>query len=76
MKFKFFFNSEKEGSGIVEKCYIWKEVEKSKEASEYECACNFRHQGWLQALGVNGKIVPLKRISEGDEVCEFNFILE
>jgi len=76
MKFKFIVNSEKEGTGIVEKCFIWKEVEKSEEAYEYECACNFRHQGWLQAVGVNGKIVPLKRISEGDEICEFKFILE
>lgn len=76
MKFKFVVNSEKEGSGVVEKCFIWKEVEKSKEAQEYECACNFRHQGWLQAVGVNGKIIPLKRISEGDEKCEFKFILE
>lgn len=76
MKFKFIINSEKEGSGIVEKCYIWKEVEKSKEANEYECACNFRHKGWIDALGINAKIVPVKRIPDGDDLCEFQVILE
>ena len=76
MKFKFIVNSEEEGTAVVDKCFIWKEVEKSKEKLEYICACNFRHRGWLDAIGVNGKIIPLKRISEGDEKCEFRFILE
>lgn len=75
MKFKFFIHSEREGIGIVEKCFIWKEVEKSKEAQDYTCACNYRHRGWLEAMGVNGEINPIKRISDGDEICEFKFIL-
>lgn len=75
MKFKFIVHSNNEGLAIVNKCFIWKEVEKSKEASEYKCACNFRHRGWLEAMGVNGDIVPLKRISDGDNRCEFKFIM-
>ncbi|MFX1601757.1 MAG: hypothetical protein ACFFB6_14275, partial [Promethearchaeota archaeon] len=74
MKFKFFVHSETEGIALVEKCFIWKEVEKSKESSEYKCACNFRHRGWLEAMGVKVEIIPLKRISCGDEICEFKFI--
>jgi len=75
MKFKFLVHSETEGIALVEKCFIWKEVQKSKEASEYKCACNFRHRGWLDAMGVKGEIVPLKQISNGDEICEFKFVL-
>jgi hypothetical protein len=76
MKFKFIVNSEKQGIGIVEKCFIWKEVEKAKAESEYICACNFRHRGWLDAIGVNGDIIPLKRISKGDDICKFKFLLK
>ena len=75
MKFKFIVHSKNEGVAIVNKCFIWKEVEKSKEASEYKCACNFRHRGWLEAMGVNGDIVPLKLISNGDNMCKFKFVM-
>lgn len=75
MKFKFLVQSETEGIAVVEKCFVWKEVEKSKESSEYKCACNFRHKGWLEAMGVKGEIIPLQRISNGDEKCEFKFVL-
>lgn len=60
----------------MDKCFIWKEVQKSKDTSDYECACNFRHRGWLEAMGVNGKIIALKRLSNGDDMCKFKFILE
>ncbi len=76
MKFRFFALSDHEGDAFVDKCFIWKEVQKSKEPIEYECACNFRHRGWLDAMGVNGKIVALKRFSNGDNMCKFKFILE
>ena len=76
MKFKFVVHSEKEGLAIVERCFIWKEVEKSKETTEYVCACNFRHRGWLESIGVDGEIIPLKRISNVDDRCEFKFILK
>ena len=76
MKFKFFAQSETEGTAIVNKCFIWNEVKKSKDVSDYECACNFRHRGWLEAMGVNGKIIALKRFSNGDVMCEFKFILD
>ena len=75
MKFKFLVHSETEGIALVEKCFIWKEVQKSKEDSEYKCACNFRHRGWLEAMGINGKIIPVKRFPDGDHRCEFKFIL-
>ncbi|UCC59288.1 MAG: hypothetical protein JSV02_05870 [Dehalococcoidia bacterium] len=68
--------SESEGVGIVNKCYIWEEVKKSKGESEYMCACNFRHRGWLEAMGAKGKILPVKRISDGDDSCEFRFVLQ
>ena len=75
MKFRFLVQSETEGFGIVEKCFIWNMVQKSKAESEYNCACNFRHRGWLEAMGVQGEIIPLKLISKGDEICQFKFIL-
>ncbi|MFX0186697.1 MAG: L-2-amino-thiazoline-4-carboxylic acid hydrolase [Candidatus Hodarchaeota archaeon] len=75
MKFSFIAHSDTEGVGIVDKCFIWKEVEKSKAESEYKCACNHRHRGWLESMGVNGEIIPVKRFSNGDNCCEFKFIL-
>lgn len=76
MKFKFIVHSKTEGVGIVKKCFIWKMVEKSGEESEYSCACNFRHRGWLKAMGVNGDIIPISRISNGDKDCQFKFVLK
>ncbi|MFX1258141.1 MAG: hypothetical protein ACFFAN_09795 [Promethearchaeota archaeon] len=76
MKFKLFTHSENEGVAVVEKCFIWNEVQKSKEASDYVCACNFRHRGWLEAMGINGEIIALKRFSNGDKMCKFKFVLE
>ena len=67
---------ETEGVGIVNKCYVWEEVRRSKGESEYMCACNFRHRGWLEAMGAKGKILPVKRIPDGDDACEFRFILQ
>ena len=76
MKFKFLVHSESEGIALVEKCFIWKEVVKSKESSEYKCACNFRHRGWLEAMGVRGEIIPIERFSDGDKTCKFKFVLK
>lgn len=73
MKFKFFIKSENEGVAIVDKCFIWKEVQRSKKEEEYVCACNYRHRGWLEALDINGEIIPEKRISKGDDICKFRF---
>lgn len=75
MKFRFLVLSETEGFGIVEKCFIWNMVQKSKAEGEYTCACNFRHRGWLEAMGVQGEIIPLKLISKGDKICQFKFVL-
>lgn len=75
MKFRFITQSNIEGVGIVDKCFIWKEVEKSKAKSEYVCACNHRHRGWLESMGVDGEIIALKRFSNGDNCCEFKFLL-
>jgi hypothetical protein len=76
MEFVMVAVSEMEGVGIVNKCHIWEEVKKSKGESEYMCACNFRHRGWLEAMGAKGKILPVKRIPDGDDACEFRFILQ
>ena len=76
MKFEFIVLSDKEGLGIVKRCFIWKMVQKAKGESTYKCACNFRHRGWLEAIGINGEIIALKRISEGDEFCKFKFIIK
>ena len=75
MKFKFIILSKNEGVGIVKKCFIWEQVKKSKGEKEYSCSCNFRHRGWLEAIGVNGKIIPIKLIPNGDKICEFKFLL-
>jgi hypothetical protein len=76
MKFEMAAVSDTEGVGIVNKCFVWEEVRKSRAEAEYTCACNFRHRGWLEAMGAKGKILPVSRISEGDERCEFRFILQ
>jgi hypothetical protein len=75
MQFKFVCLSSTEGIGIVKKCFIWKMVQQSKGEAEYTCACNFRHRGWLAAMGVPATIIPLHRISAGDDICEFKFVL-
>lgn len=76
MKFEMTAVSDTEGVGIVDKCYVWEEVRRSRGEAEYTCACNHRHRGWLEAMGVKGKILPVSRISDGDERCEFRFILQ
>ena len=75
MKFQFIVDSQKEGRGIVIKCFIWEEVKKSKKEKEYYCACNFRHRAWLEALDVDGEVIPLNRFPDGDNLCEFKFVL-
>jgi hypothetical protein len=75
MEFRLISLSESEGVGVVYKCYIWEEVKRSKGEAEYKCACNARHRGWLEALGVKAKILPVKRLPDGDDSCEFRFIL-
>ncbi len=76
MQFKFLANSSKEGTAVVESCFIWDMVRQSGGEGEYICACNSRHQGWLDATLDNGKIEVLKRISNGDDMCIFRFIME
>lgn len=75
MKFRMIIHTDKEGVGIVDKCYIWEEVKKSKGESQYVCACNARHRGWLAAMGVEGIIEPVQLIPRGDKRCEFRFSL-
>ena len=75
MKFEFEELSDTEGLGIVNKCFIWEEVKKAGRASDHECACNSRHYGWLEALGVEGKIERIKRFPDGDDICIFKFKL-
>lgn len=75
MKFKMVVHTDREGSGIVDKCYIWEEVKKSKGEAEYVCSCNARHRGWLAATGVEGRIEPIQLIPRGDKCCEFSFRL-
>lgn len=76
MKFRFEVLSDTEGLGIVKKCFIWEEVKKSGRAAEHVCACNSRHYGWLEALGVDGKIIRVKRFPDGDDICIFKFVLK
>jgi len=76
MKFQFRIHSDTEGDGFVKKCFIWEEVKKSKKENEYFCACNSRHRGWLDAIGVDGEIIPKKRFSDGDDCCLFTFKLK
>jgi hypothetical protein len=76
MKFEMAAVSDTEGVGIVNKCFVWEEVRKSRAEAEYTCACNSRHRGWLEAMGARGKILPISRISDGDQRCEFRFILQ
>lgn len=76
MEFEMAAVSDAEGVGIVNRCYVWEEVKRSKGEAEYICACNVRHRGWLEAMGAKGKILPVSRLSDGDERCEFRFVLQ
>lgn len=76
MKFKFVIHSDNEGDGVVKKCFIWEEVRKSKGEKEYICACNFRHRGWMETMGIDGDIIPIKRFPDGDDECIFKFIMK
>lgn len=69
-------HSDNEGDGVVKKCFIWEEVRKSKGEKEYVCACNFRHRGWMEPIGINGDIIPIKRFPDGDDECIFKFIMK
>lgn len=73
MKFKFVVHTDNEGDGIVKKCFIWEEVKKSNGQDQYFCACNNRHRGWMEAIGIEGEILPLKRFCDGDDECVFRF---
>ncbi len=76
MKFTFVAHSEIMGDGIVKKCFIWEEVKKSKKENEYECSCMFRHRGWLDAMGIDGDELALKRFCDGDDECVFRFTMK
>ena len=76
MEFELVTVSATEGVGLVNTCYVWEEVRRAKGEAEYLCACNARHRGWLEAMDVKGKILPVKRIPDGDDSCEFRFILQ
>ena len=75
MKFRFMVHSDKEGDGVIKKCFIWEEVKKSKKENEYTCACIHRHLGWLNALGIEGEILAIKRFPDGDNECILKFII-
>ena len=76
MKFKMVIHSDSEGHGIVKKCFIWEEVKKANGEKDYICACNDRHRGWMDAMGISGEIIPLKRFPDGDDECIFKFIMD
>ncbi len=76
MKFKMVIHSDLEGNGIVKKCFIWEEVKKANGEKNYICACNHRHRGWMDAMGISGEIIPLKRFPDGDNQCVFKFIMD
>ena len=76
MKFRFVAYSDKEGDGIIKKCFIWEEVKKSKKENEYSCACMFRHRGWLDALGIACDLNAIKRFPDGDNECILKFIID
>ena len=76
MNFSFVVHSDKEGDGVVKKCFIWEEVKKSKKENEYSCACMFRHRGWLDALGVECDLNAIKRFPDGDDKCVLKFTIE
>ncbi|MFX1276429.1 MAG: hypothetical protein ACFFBP_15875 [Promethearchaeota archaeon] len=76
MKFKMVIHSDTEGDGIVKKCFVWEEVKKANNENNYVCACNFRHRGWMEAMGIDGEIIPMKRFPDGDDECIFKFIMD
>jgi len=58
--------------GITTKCHGFEEVRKAGGTKTYECACGHRHEGWLAACGLKGKVRILRSMMQGDPVCEIS----
>jgi hypothetical protein len=58
--------------GTVTRCLVQEEVTRAGVQDLYECACPYRHLGWLEACGYSGKVEIRKSMLRGDLVCEFS----
>ena len=58
--------------GIVSECLVFEEVKRAGVVREYECACGYRFEGWLEACGFNSEVRISKSLMRGDPVCEIS----
>jgi len=56
--------------GIVRSCFVFEEVRRAGVTGVYECACGCRHEGWLAACGLDGKVEIVRSMMRGDPYCE------
>lgn len=62
--------NENSGLCVVTKCYVLDNVKKAGVTDLYDCACDFRIKGWLEACNLEGEVKILKSMKKGDPVCE------
>ena len=75
MKYEYEILSDTEVLWRVKKCLIWDLVKKAGNESDYACCCDMRLSAWLVSLGVSIEEFPIKRFPDGDNMCEFKFIV-
>jgi hypothetical protein len=62
--------NENSGLCVVAKCYVLGNVKKAGVTDLYDCACDFRIKGWLEACNLEGEVKILKSMKKGDPTCE------
>jgi len=75
VKLKLIVQSDQVGVILVKKCVYWQEVKKAGVENEYICVCTNRTQSWVDTIGIKGELKTLKRFSDGDDRCLFEFKL-
>jgi hypothetical protein len=59
-------------AGVIKRCIVHEEVSRAGVAGIYECACGYRHEGWLEACGLRGDVRIVKSMLRGDPACEIS----
>lgn len=75
MKYTFEILSDDEFLWSIKKCLIWELVKKAGNESDYVCCCDIRMSAWFDPLGFNVNKIVIKRFPDGDNICEFKFVV-
>ena len=75
LKYEIEILSDREFFARVKKCLIWDLVRKAGNESDYTCCCDMRMRAWLAPLGFNIDVFVLKRLPDGDKMCESKVVI-